>query len=109
MSESKSTRFEPIAVSAESTVVAEFVPEPSSSSGYQSEAELEAGFIKILQSQAYEYLPIKTEADLIANLRAQLEALNGIKFSEEEWGQLFGGWIAKSGDGVVDKTVRIQD
>src|SRR5215469_10930103 len=85
MSDGKPTRFEPIAVSAESTVVAEFTPEPSGSSAYQSEAELEAEFIKILQSQAYDYLPIKTEADLIANLRKQLEALNGITFSEDEW------------------------
>ena len=64
MSEGKPTRYEPVAVSAESTVVAEFTPESTSSSAYQSEAELEAEFIKILQSQAYEYLRIKTEADL---------------------------------------------
>ena len=69
MSEGKPTRYEPVAVSAESTVVAEFIPEPTSASAYQSEAELEAEFIKILKSQAYDYLPIKTEADLIANLR----------------------------------------
>ena len=30
MSEGKPTRYEPIAVSAESTVVAEFIPEPTS-------------------------------------------------------------------------------
>ena len=91
MSEGKPTRYEPVAVSAESTVVAEFIPEPAGASAYQSEAELEAEFIKILQSQAYEYLPIKTEADLIANLRAQLEALNGIKFSDDGVGALLQG------------------
>ena len=41
MSEGKPTRYEPVAVSAESTVVAEFTPEPTSSSAYQSEAEFE--------------------------------------------------------------------
>lgn len=50
MSECKPTRYQPVAVSAESTVVAEFTPEPTGSSGYQSEAELEREFIKILQS-----------------------------------------------------------
>ena len=85
MSEGQARRIEPIAVSAESTVVAEFIPEPTSASAYQSEAELEAEFIKILQSQAYDYLPIRTEADLIANLRTQLEVLNGITFSDAEW------------------------
>jgi type I restriction enzyme R subunit len=109
MSEGKPTHYEPVAVSAESTVVAEFAPEPTGSSAYQSEAELEREFIKILQSQAYEYLPIKTEADLIANLRTQLEALNGIEFSDTEWESFFRERIAGERDGVVEKTVRIQE
>ena len=109
MSEGTSTRFEPIAVSAESTVVAEYVLEPATATGYQSEAELEREFIKILQSQAYEYLPIKTEADLIANIRAQLETLNSIKFSNEEWERFFKERIAGEREGVVEKTVRIQE
>jgi type I restriction enzyme R subunit len=109
MSEGEPTRYEPIAVSAESTVVAEFTPESTNSSAYQSEAELEAEFIRILESQAYEYLPIKAEADLIANLRTQLEALNGIKFSKEEWERFFKERIAGEREGVVEKTVRIQD
>jgi type I restriction enzyme, R subunit len=109
MSEGKSTRYEPVAVSAESTVVAEFIPEPTSATAYQSEAELEAEFIKILQSQAYDYLPIRTEADLIANLRTQLEALNGIKFSDQEWERFFRERIAGEREGVVEKTVRIQE
>ena len=109
MSDGKPSRFEPIAVSAESTVVAEFTPEPNGSSAYQSEAELEAEFIKVLQSQAYEYLPIKTEADLIANLRRQMEAMNGITFSDTEWERFFIERIAGERDGVVEKTVRIQE
>ena len=43
------SRFEPIAVSDESTVVAEFVADPSRRDGYQSEAELEAAFIAQLE------------------------------------------------------------
>ena len=49
-------RYEPISVGDESTVVAEFVPDASRETAYQSEAELEAAFIELLQSQAYEYL-----------------------------------------------------
>ena len=48
-------------------------------------------------------------AQLVANLRAQLEALNGITFSDKEWDALFTGWIAKSGDGIADKTYRLQE
>ena len=78
-------RYEPIAMSSESTVVAEFVPDPTKESGYQSEADLERALIAMLQEQAYEYLRIASEADLVANLRVQLEALNGITFSDVEW------------------------
>ncbi len=109
MSEGNLTHYEPVAISTESTVVAEFTREPTASSTYQSEAELEAEFIKILQSQAYEYLPIKTEADLIANIRTQLETLNGIDFSDEEWERFFKERIAGEREGVVEKTVRMQE
>ena len=76
MSDTIPTRYEPIVVSAESTVVAEFTSDAAAEAAYQSEADLEREFIKLLQSQAYEYLPITSEAQLVANLRTQLEALN---------------------------------
>jgi len=72
--------FEPIVVSAESTVVAEFTPDPSAAAAYQSEAALEAEFIRLLQGQAYEYVTLRTEAELLANLRVQLQALNQVTF-----------------------------
>jgi type I restriction enzyme R subunit len=66
-------RYEPIALSNESTVVAEFVrPTGVREDGYQSETALERDFIQRLQAQAYEYLRITSETDLIANLRRQL-------------------------------------
>ena len=71
MSEGGGTRYEPIAFSADSTVVAEFVPDPAAAASYQSEADLEREFIKTLKGQAYEYLTITTEEQLVANLRTQ--------------------------------------
>jgi type I restriction enzyme R subunit len=109
MSEASALRYDPIAVSAESTVVAEFVLDGVGATAYQSEAELEQEFIKLLESQAYKYLPITSEAQLVANLRTQLEALNSIKFSDAEWEQFFTERIASANDGIVEKTVRIQD
>ncbi len=109
MSESMPVHYDPIAVSAESTVVAEYLPELAGAAAYQSEAALEAEFISILKSQAYEYLPVRTEADLIVNLRTQLEALNGVKFSDAEWDRFFSERIAGERDGIVEKTVRIQE
>ncbi len=105
---SGAVKYDPIAVSSESTVVAEYVPDAQTASAYQSEAALEKEFIKLLQSQAYEYLPITSEAQLVANLRAQLEALNGFTFSDSEWESFFTTRIAGRNDGIVEKTQRIQ-
>lgn len=109
MNESPAVRYEPIAVSSESTVVTEFIPDTSGESAYQSEADLEREFIRLLQSQAYDYLPITTETQLIANLRSRLQALNSVTFSDAEWEQFFSEKIAGANDGIVEKTVRIQD
>lgn len=107
MSEARSCSL--VAVSSESTVVAEYEPDDRSSERYQSEDALEKEFIRLLQAQAYEYLPITSEADLIANLRVQLEALNKIKFSDAEWERFFATSIAGKNDGIEEKTIRIQE
>jgi type I restriction enzyme R subunit len=109
VSEARATRYEPIAVSSESTVVAEFVPDAATETAYQSEADLEREFIKLLTSQAYEYLPITTEAQLVGNLRTQLEILNAMTFSDNEWARFFNEKIAGANDGIVEKTIRIQE
>ena len=108
MSTIAGSRYEPIALSSESTVVAEFVPNVADG-GYQSEAQLENAFISLLQEQAYEYLAITSEEQLVANLRTQLEALNDVAFSDAEWGRFFGERIAGVNDSIVDKTARIQE
>lgn len=103
-------RYEPIALSDESTVVAEFVGDPPGvgEDRYQSETALEKTLIKQLGLQAYEYLPITCEAELVANLRQQLEALNKVEFSDAEWDRFFSEKIAGANEGIVDKTARIQ-
>ena len=104
-------RYEPIALSNESTVVAEFQPEPPQArdAAYQSEAALEREFIKQLQAQAYEHLPISSEAELVANLRCQLERLNKISFSDAEWERFFSTCISGANDGILEKAARIQE
>ena len=103
-------RYEPIAISDESTVVAEFVGDTPGvgEDRYQSEAALEKALIMQLGLQAYEYLPITCEAELVANLRRQLEALNKVEFSDAEWDRFFSEKIAGANEGIVDKTARIQ-
>lgn len=104
-------RFEPLSISDATTVVARYVPaitDPSATS-YQSESDLEAAFIKQLKGQAYERLVLTTEADLVANLRRQLEKLNRFEFTDDEWKRFFDECIASANDGIVEKTRRIQE
>jgi type I restriction enzyme R subunit len=109
MSEAKPRKYDPIAVSAESTVVAEYVPDATSEAAYQSESALERELVKLLESQAYDYLAITSEAQLVANLRAQLEVLNHITFSDAEWTDFFETKIAGKNDGIAEKTIRVQE
>ena len=103
--------YHPIAQSSESTVVSEFVPETASGrdAGYQSEDGLEKALIAQLQTQAYDYLAFTSEAELIANLRKQLERLNKVQFSDAEWSRFFTTCIASANDGIIEKTARIQE
>ena len=97
------------AESQEYTVVSEYEHAVSTSEAYQSEADLEREFIRLLTEQGYEYLPIHTEADLISNLRTRLEKLNGYSFTDNEWEQFFNTCIANKNDDIVAKTTKIQE
>lgn len=98
-----------ISQNTQSTVVAEYErPNKERETGYQSEAELEQAFIAQLVRQGYEYLPIHTEPELIANLRKQIERLNEIEFTDGEWKRFFKGEIAKESNGIKEKAFTIQ-
>ena len=101
--------FNIVAATNENTVVTEYEPEKARSESYQSEAELEKEFIRLLCEQGYEYLHIHNEKDLIANLRTQLEKLNDYQFSDDEWKHFFSDTLANSNEGVVEKTRKIQE
>ena len=88
--------------------MAEFTPDPATQDAYQSEDALEKALIAQLQDQAYDYLPLTTEADLIANLRVQLEALNKMSFTDAEWQRFFTHQVASANEGIVEKTQKIQ-
>lgn len=95
--------------SNESTVVAEYIPEKRNAESYQSEADLEREFIARLQAQGYAYLPIHTETELIENLRARIEELNDIRFTDAEWQRFFTVHLANANEGMIEKTRKIQE
>ncbi|USN96918.1 MAG: type I restriction endonuclease subunit R [Candidatus Nomurabacteria bacterium] len=102
-------KYSMVAENPHSTVVAEFIPAARRASDYQSEAELEQALIEQLQRQAYEYLRISSETDLITNLRAQLEKLNDYQFTDTEWEQFFKQNLANPSESIEEKTTTIQE
>lgn len=101
--------FNIVAQTNENTVVTEYESVTKRSDAYQSEAELEKEFIRLLTEQGYEYLHIHTEAELIANLRKKLEEVNGYTFTDSEWKRFFGEVLANSNEGIAEKTRKIQE
>ena len=92
-----------------STVVAHYErPQMVEEDGYQTEADLEQSFIAQLQRQGYEYIRIRHEDELIANLRLKIEELNDYIFSDSEWDRFFKTEIATEGKSIADKTRTIQ-
>ena len=103
------SQYNIIVSTSEATVVSEYEPQQTRSDAYQSEAALEAAFIKQLTEQGYTYLPIHGSDELVNNLREQLEKLNNFKFSEDEWKRFFAQNLSNANDGIVEKTRLIQE
>jgi type I restriction enzyme R subunit len=98
-----------VAENSNSTVVGEFTPAKTRATNYQSEADLEQAFIKLLETQAYDFFNITSDADLTSNLRTQLEKLNNYQFSDTEWERFFVTTIANKNEGIEEKTAKIQE
>lgn len=76
---------------------------------YQSEAELERSMIANLVSQGYERFVAKSKDDLYQNLKVQIEKLNGVFFSIEEWKRFLVEYLDSPNDGMIEKTRKVQE
>ncbi|MDA7966392.1 type I restriction endonuclease subunit R [Ruegeria sp.] len=77
---------------------------------YQSEDDLERELVQDLQHQGYEFLPALTNpAAMLTNVRAQLEALNGVRFSDDEWQRFNDSYLDIPSDSITDKARKIHD
>lgn len=106
---STNNKYNLVAENTQSTVVSEYTPDGVRVAHYQSEADLEKAFIKQLETQAYEYLKIASEDDLVLNLRKQLEKLNSFTFTDGEWERFFTSEISNPNQGIEEKTATIQE
>ena len=88
--------------------MAVYEPIKNKNGSYQSEAQLEEDFIKRLQRQGYEYLPIHTEDELIGNLRKQISKLNNYEFSNNEWERFLRTNLLNRNEHIKEKTKKIQ-
>ena len=76
---------------------------------YQSEAELENKMIENLISQGYERITINSNSDLYSNLKTQIEKLNDVTFSEDEWDRFLKEYLDAPNEGIIEKTRKIQE
>ncbi len=75
---------------------------------YQSEDELERELIQDLRNQGYEYLPdLTSPSAMLANVRTQLQALNDVVFTDNEWRRFTEEYLDNPGDTIIDKTRKI--
>ena len=76
---------------------------------YQSETELEESMIKNLVLQGYEKFNGKTSDDLYKNLKIQIEKLNKVTFTDEEWKRFLAEFLDSPNDGMIERTRKIQE
>lgn len=91
-----------------STVCAQVPEVARTATSYQTEAQLEDELIEQLVDQGYERVSPTSEAELVANLRRQIELLNCFTFADEDWERFFREVVANKAEGIVEKTRRIQ-
>ena len=101
--------YKNIAEFEDATVAVSYKPIEKSATAYQSEDQMEKRLIEQLCAQGYDYVPIHAEAELVANLRASLEALNDVRFSDAEWKRFFDQELARPTAGIVEKTKMLQE
>ena len=84
------------------------VSEPSA--GYQTEAALERELIQDLINQGYENpTNLTTPEAMLANVRTQLQALNNVVFSNQEWTRFVDEYLDKPSDTLIDKSRKLHD
>jgi type I restriction enzyme, R subunit len=75
---------------------------------YQTETELENKLIHDLTRQGYEYLPdLNNHQKLLANIRVQLQILNNMQFTDEEWQRFVLEYLDKPNESMIDKSRKI--
>ena len=104
------TNTDVIAELSEGILLAEYEYKHRRDREYQSESDLEKQLINDLVNDLnYEHLNIHTQEELLLNAKTQLEKLNKVIFSGEEWQRFVVEYLACTNEGLVEKTRKIQE
>ena len=77
---------------------------------YQSEDALEREFIRDLVNQGYTYATeIRTPSAMLANVRVQLQELNDVQFTEDEWQRFVEKYLDPTSENSTDKARKIHE
>ncbi|MDN0320444.1 HsdR family type I site-specific deoxyribonuclease [Escherichia coli] len=88
-------------------VLDKYIKTEQTSDSYQSESDLERELIQDLRNQGYEFIPVKSQSAMLANVREQLQNLNGVVFNDSEWRRFTEQYLDNPSDGILDKTRKI--
>ncbi len=104
----QNSTYNTIAEMSNGIILSDFQKTEDVRESYQTEAELENSMLKNLEDLGYIKENFKTHNDLMKNLKVQLEKLNKIVFSDDEWQRFLDEYLNPLSDGVIDKTRKIQ-
>ncbi len=90
-------------------ILAKYESKKSNISSYQKEAELEEWLISNLELQGYERIYVSDDKELYDNLKAQLEKLNKVTFTNSEWNRFLLEYLNCPNDGLIEKTRKVQE
>lgn len=77
---------------------------------YQSEDALEREFIRDLEDQGYTCATeIRTPEAMLANVRVQLEELNEVRFTEDEWKRFVEKYLDPASENSTDKARKLHE
>lgn len=96
-----------IAESNNFIVLDKYIKAEQTGDSYQSESDLERELIQDLRNQGYEFISVKSQSAMLANVREQLQNLNGVVFNDSEWRRFTEQYLDNPSDGILDKTRKI--
>ncbi|QLB13308.1 type I restriction enzyme R subunit [Bisgaardia hudsonensis] len=82
---------------------------PCVQESHQTEKELEHHLIQNLISQGYTLFSASSADELYQNLKTQIERLNQVTFTNEEWQRFLMEYLDTPNDGMIEKTRKIQE